>query len=85
MRDDLHKTQKRIDYVEEHQRNQVTGRAVHQVRNNVASIAARVSAINDAMQMAEALRFEPDQSIVPARLAELRAGLPEVAQLTRVG
>jgi hypothetical protein len=84
MRGELDRTHKRLEYVEESRRSQVTNRAVRQVRNNMASIAARVSAINEAMLVAEALRFEPDQSTVPGRLAELRAGLPEVAQLTRV-
>jgi hypothetical protein len=61
--------------------NAITGRKVDVTVNNRASVMARQEAIRDAQAAAEALRLEPDQSTVSARLQELRNDLPAIAGL----
>ncbi|WP_315701850.1 MULTISPECIES: hypothetical protein [unclassified Bradyrhizobium] len=61
--------------------NMITGRREDRTVNNAASVEARKSAIRDAQEQARAMRLEPDQSTVPARLQELRANLPAVRGL----
>jgi len=50
-------------------------------RNNKKSVQARQSAIRSAIDAAEAMRLEPDQSTVPAQLQELRQNLPTIKGL----
>jgi hypothetical protein len=50
-------------------------------RNNKNSVQARQEAIRSAIDTAEAMRLEPDQSAVPARLQELRQNLPAIKGL----
>jgi hypothetical protein len=49
--------------------------------NNKKSVMARQEAIRDAQAAAEAMRLEPDQSTVSARLQKLRNDLPAIAGL----
>ncbi len=46
--------------------------------SNRASIEARISAIREAIHMAEELKLAPDQSNIKERLAAIRANLPEI-------
>ena len=62
-----------------HEVNEVTGAGRTTTVNNLAAVRARVDAIRAAMAAAEELAVgEPDQSRVPAKLQELRAGLPVI-------
>jgi hypothetical protein len=61
--------------------NAVTGRKIDVTVNNGKSVMARQEAIRDAQAAAEAMRLEPDQSTVSARLQELRNNLPAIAGL----
>jgi hypothetical protein len=59
--------------------NKITGKKTDVTVNNRPSVMARQAAIRDAQAAAEAMRLEPDQSTVPARLQELRNNLPAIA------
>lgn len=59
--------------------NVITGRKVTINSNNKASVMARQAAIRDAQAEAEAMRLEPDQSNVSARLQAIRNNLPPIA------
>lgn len=61
--------------------NQITGRKAVVNTNNKASVLARQTAIRDAQAAAEAMRLEPDQSTVSARLRLIRNNLPAIAGL----
>jgi hypothetical protein len=61
--------------------NVITGRKADVTVNNKKSVMARQEAIRDAQAAAEAMRLEPDQSTVSARLQELRNNLPAIAGL----
>lgn len=61
--------------------NAITGRKADVNVNNKKSVMARQEAIRDAQAAAEAMRLEPDQSTVSARLQELRNNLPAIAGL----
>src|ERR1700676_4515216 len=61
--------------------NAITGRTAAVNVNNKKSVMARQEAIRDAQAAAEAMRLEPDQSTVSARLQELRNNLPAIAGL----
>jgi hypothetical protein len=61
--------------------NAITGRKAAVNVNNKKSVLARQEAIRDAQAAAEAMRLEPDQSAVSARLQELRNNLPAIAGL----
>jgi hypothetical protein len=61
--------------------NAITGRKADVNVNNKKSVLARQEAIRDAQAAAEAMRLEPDQSTVSARLQELRNNLPAIAGL----
>jgi hypothetical protein len=61
--------------------NRITGKKTNVTVNNRASVMARQEAIRDAQAAAEAMRLEPDQSTVSARLQELRNNLPAIAGL----
>lgn len=80
MLDEFDKTQKTsIVYEEQYLNNEVTGRKIRIIRTTAASIARRMQAILAARMAAQDLAIcEPDQSIIPARLQELRDGLPEI-------
>lgn len=59
--------------------NRITGKKADVTVNNRASVMARQTAIRDAQATAEAMRLDPDQSTVSARLQELRNNLPAIA------
>jgi hypothetical protein len=59
--------------------NHITGKKADATVNNRASVMARQEAIRDAQAAAEAMRLEPDQSTVPARLQKLRNTLPAIS------
>jgi hypothetical protein len=81
MRDAVDLTRKMIGYVERIERNEITGKGRHVVISNTEAIKARIAAINTAIERAQELRVtEADQSVVPAQLEKLRAGLPIVSQ-----
>lgn len=61
--------------------NRATGHKVVINSNNKASVVARQQAIDAAKDAAEAMRLEPDQSSVPARLQEIRNNLPAITSL----
>jgi hypothetical protein len=61
--------------------NFITGRKITVNSNNKASVMARQAAIRDAQAEAEAMRFEPDQSTISARLQALRNNLPAISSL----
>ncbi|MET3907102.1 hypothetical protein ABID59_001433 [Bradyrhizobium sp. S3.3.6] len=61
--------------------NRITGKRVDYTVNNAASIQARQHAIREAQERARQMRLEPDQTTVPARLQELRNGLPAIKGL----
>ena len=78
MIDELQLARKTFVAMTQSVRHPVTGAVTERMVNNSASIAARVLAINNAIEEAETLRLEPDQTLVPGRLAALRAALPAV-------
>lgn len=47
-------------------------------RSNSSSVLARRAAIREAIEAAEKMRLEPDQSSVPERLQQLRQSLPAI-------
>jgi hypothetical protein len=59
--------------------NRITGKKVTINDNNKQSVMARQAAIRDAQAEAEAMRLEPDQSTISARLQELRNNLPAIS------
>lgn len=61
--------------------NAITGKKADVTINNKQSVLARQAAIRDAETAAMAMRLEPDQSTVSARLQELRNNLPAIAGL----
>jgi hypothetical protein len=76
---ELEVTRRRFQYSEMHTTvNQVTGIKKRVVVNNAESVAKRARAIMEAIEAAEALKLEADQTVVPARLGELAAALPVV-------
>jgi len=80
MRDEWEKCLKRFAFHNSVETvNAITGRKVDVTVNNRASVMARQEAIRDAQAAAEAMRLEPDQSTVSARLQELRNNLPAIA------
>ena len=82
MRDEYEKTFKKFAFHNSSETvNVVTGRRAGVNVNNKKSVMARQEAIRDAQAAAEAMRLEPDQSTVSARLQELRNNLPEIAGL----
>jgi hypothetical protein len=83
MIDELEAALKAYAFDQSVQRNEVTREMTRRVDSNQVSIAARRKAIMAAMETAAALRLEPDQSTVPARLAELAAALPPIDSMTR--
>lgn len=81
MFDAIDATRKMLESQALHLRNRVTGKGEPVVRSNARSIQTRVEAINEAIEAAETLRSEPDQRLVPEKLAELRAALPAVERV----
>jgi hypothetical protein len=81
MRNEWEKCFKQFTFHTTVETNVVTGKKATITINNGKSIAARQEAIRDAEAAAEAMRLEPDQSAVSARLQELRNGLPAIAGL----
>jgi hypothetical protein len=82
MRDEYEKCFKRFAFHNSTETvNVITGRKVAVNVNNKKSVMARQEAIRDAQAAAEAMRLEPDQSTVSARLQELRNNLPAIAGL----
>lgn len=58
--------------------NRVTDKRERSTRSNGPSVLARQNAIREAIALAEAMRLEPDQSTVSARLQQIRNELPAV-------
>lgn len=82
MRDEFEKCFKRFAFHNSVETvNQITGRKAYVNVNNRKSVMARQEAIRDAQAAAEAMRLEPDQSAVSARLQELRNNLPAITGL----
>jgi hypothetical protein len=82
MLDDQTRTRKLCEVHQEVTRNPITGRRRESSMSNAKSISARLRATLDAIPAAEEMRFQADMSTVPAKLAELRAGLPPVEMTT---
>jgi vacuolar-type H+-ATPase subunit E/Vma4 len=61
--------------------NRITGKKVTINDNNKQSVMARQAAIRDAQAAAEAMRLEPDQSTISARLQEFRNNLPAIGSI----
>jgi vacuolar-type H+-ATPase subunit E/Vma4 len=82
MRDEMEKSYKRFAFHTSTETvSRITGKKDTVTINNRASVTARQTAIRDAQAAAEAMRLEPDQSTVSARLQELRNNLPAIAGL----
>jgi hypothetical protein len=82
MRDEMAKSFKKFAFHNSVETvNAITGRKADVTVNNKKSVMARQEAIRDAQAAAEAMRLEPDQSAVSARLQELRNNLPAIAGL----
>lgn len=60
------------------EQNSATGATRRRVESNAASVNARAKAIREAIDAAEQMKLEADQSKVPERLQEMRNGLPAV-------
>jgi hypothetical protein len=56
----------------------IIGKKISVTRNNESSVHARQEAIRDAIEAAEKMRLEPDQSTVAVRLEQLRQDLPSI-------
>jgi hypothetical protein len=76
LRDGMQQTRKAIETREVTVQNRITGKRSTKYETNAETVAARVLALNEAIQAAEDLRLDADQSTVPARIATLREGLP---------
>jgi hypothetical protein len=73
----LDETRKAAAWSTTHEVNEVTGAGRTTTANNLKSLSARIDAVREAIRIAEELALsEADQSVVPAKLAELRAALP---------
>jgi len=59
-------------------RNPITGKASEAIASNAASITARMIAIRAAINAAETMALEADQSNVDIRLEKLRQALPAI-------
>lgn len=82
MRDEMDKSFKRFAFHSHVETvNVITGKKAEVTVNNKKSVMARQEAIRDAQAAAEAMRLEPEQSTVSARLQELRNNLPAIAGL----
>ncbi|HBF32095.1 hypothetical protein [Rhizobium sp.] len=60
------------------ERHPVTGKITRRVESNASLVNARLQAIREAMDSANALKLEPDQSKIPQLLEALRQELPAV-------
>jgi hypothetical protein len=86
LRDELQQTRKSVEASEIVQQSRITGKKTTRYESNAEAVAARVLAINEAINEAEDLKLEADQSKVPERIAALREGLPPpVAQIASTG
>jgi hypothetical protein len=82
MRDELEKSFKRFAFHNSVETvNRITGKKADVTVNNRASVMARQEAIREAQAVAEAMRLEPDQSTVSARLQQLRNNLPAISSI----
>jgi hypothetical protein len=73
----LEAARKAAGFATEVERNAITGIGTTRTRNNLTSVQRRIDAVRNAMAAAEEMALaEADQSVVPAKLAELRAALP---------
>jgi hypothetical protein len=80
MRDQVEATFKQFRYqTASETENVVTGKKRDVTVNNAKSIQARQEAIRDAIGSAEAMKLDPDQASVPARLQDLRNNLPAIS------
>jgi hypothetical protein len=82
MRDEWEKCFKRFAFHNSTETvNAITGSKADVNVNNKKSVVARQEAIRDAQTEAEAMRLEPDQSTVSARLQQLRSNLPAIGSI----
>jgi hypothetical protein len=82
MREELEKCLKRFAFHNSVETvNAITGRKANVNLNNKQSVMARQEAIRDTQAVAEAMRLEPDQSTVGARLQDLRNKLPAISSI----
>jgi hypothetical protein len=78
MRWGMDDVRKQYDFYAETSVNALTGESMLRRYSNRASVDARISAMREAIDQADALRLIADQSNVPEQLAAIRAGLPKV-------
>jgi hypothetical protein len=80
MRDATQETRKgfRVEH-EVVERNPITGAVKRTQASNAAEVNRRLAAIDEAMQAAQDMALDPDQSSVPNKLAKLKAGLPALS------
>jgi type I site-specific restriction endonuclease len=76
--EDWEETRRKFDYVCVGDVDPLSGVESERVFNNMESINARVEAIRQAIAAAEDLLLVADPFTIPARLAALRANLPDV-------
>jgi hypothetical protein len=86
LNDEREKTYKRsaIVSVSGIDRNSVTAKTIRTGANNLASIRAWQAAIASALERADLLALEPDQSRVPELIEGIRATLPPVDMNPRI-
>lgn len=75
-RDEMQSTRKAAETREVVSRHRITGARTIKYESNTALITARVLALSEAINQAEDLRCEADQSTVPDHIAALKQGLP---------
>ena len=85
MRDEIVATRKRNFASHTQIANPITRAAKFSTLTNHPAVLARVAAAEAVIQQAEALRLEPDQSDIAAKLDQLRASLPAVIDVTLEG
>ena len=78
MREELDATRAAFRYSTHVHEHPITRARLVQTDSNKASVAARITAIQDAMKAADAMKILPDQSTVPSQLDAIRANLPAV-------
>jgi hypothetical protein len=81
MRDALQETRKAFYVEREHvSRNPITGRVKRTQASNVTEVNRRIEAINAAIEAAQRMQLDPQQTDVATKIAKLKAGLPTVTQ-----
>jgi hypothetical protein len=86
MFDEMAKARRGVSFAERVEHNRVTGKVSSRyVESNGPQITGRLLAISEALIEAEELRLLPDQTVVPARIAEIKAALPKVGGIIYSG